>query len=211
MSVLKGVITYTKYQVEGVMPDDHHQKFMARIRTREFRALTPEDADDISVGWVPIERPYDEEISFRTEGVFFVSYLNLGLRIDRWKFPAALIKAKVTSAETAYRAKTGKERISKAEKKELRDMVERKLRRDGVPVTKVVDFTWNMDSREVRVFGASSSVLEHFYELFEKTFQPLKLVPSTPYTVGLTVGLPGSLVKALKIVEPCSLRSGGAS
>ncbi|WP_250507067.1 hypothetical protein, partial [Caballeronia sp. AAUFL_F1_KS45] len=83
--------------------------------------------------WVPIERPFDDEISFRSEGVFFGNYLNLGVRLDRWKFPAALVKARMAAAEREFRQKTGKERVSKAEKAELRETVDRKLRRDGVP------------------------------------------------------------------------------
>ncbi len=198
--VLKGSITFLKFKVEGELPDDVRQKYMARIRTRAFRPLTPEDEDDVSVGWVPIERPFDDEVVFRTDGVFFGEYLNLGLRLDRWKFPAPLVKARMAAAERAWKQKTGKERISKAEKTELRDLVMRKLRREGVPVTTGFDFSWNMTTGELRFFGRSKNVVEHFYELFEKTFS-LRLIPSAPYTIGLSV-LSKDLHKALATVEP---------
>jgi hypothetical protein len=187
MGALKGSITYSKFRVEGVLPDDLHARYMARIRTRTFKQLTPEDQDDVSVGWVPIERPFDDEISFRSDGVFFGSYLNLGLRMDRWKFPTSLVKSKMAAAERAFKAKTGKERISRAEKAELRDAVERKLRRDGVPVTKTIDLSWNTETRELRLFGRSKVIAEHFHELFEKTFS-MRLVVASPYTTGIAVG-----------------------
>lgn len=210
MGVLKGAITYAKFQVKGELPDELHQKFMARIRTRTFKLLTPEDEDDVAVGWVPIERPYDDEISFRTDGVFFGSYLNLAMRLDRWKFPATLVKARMAAAERQWKQKTGKERMSKAEKTELKDLVERKLRRDGVPVTKTVDFTWNMNTGELRFFGRSKVILEHFLELFEKTFA-VKLTPSAPYTIAMSLGLPKGLEAALASVQPSVLHARGAA
>lgn len=210
MGVLKGAITYAKFQVQGELPDEMHQKFMARIRTRTFKTLAPEDEDDVAVGWVPIERPYDDEISFRSDGVFFGSYLNLAMRLDRWKFPTTLVKAKMAAAERAWKQKTGKERMSKTEKTELRDLVERKLRRDGVPVTKVVDFTWNTQTGELRFFGRSKVILEHFFELFEKTFA-VKLVPAAPYTVGMSLGLGRTLESALATVQPSVLHARGAA
>lgn len=207
MGVLKGAISYAKFQVKGELPDELHQKFMARIRTRTFKPLAPEDADDLSVGWVPVERPFDDEISFRTDGVFFGSYLNLAMRLDQWKFPSTLVKSKMAAAERAYMQKTGKERISKGEKAELKELVLRKLRRDGIPVTKTVDFTWNTVSGELRFFGKSKVILEHFFELFEKTFA-VKLTPATAYTIGMALGLPKKLEDALATVEPAVLHAG---
>jgi hypothetical protein len=204
VGALKGSIGYAKYYVRGVLPEDAHARFLARVRARGFKPLTPEDEDDASVGWVPIERPLDDEISFRSEAVFFGSWLNLALRIDRWKFPANLVKAKMAAAERAYKQKNAKERISRAEKAELRDAVERKLRRDGEPTTKTCDVSWNLSTRELRLFGRSKLVVEHFHELFEKTFQ-LRLLPAGPYVTGIAVELPKGLERALAEVEPTAL------
>lgn len=208
MGALKGAITYSKFYVRGEVADDAHAKYLSRIRTRMFKALSPEDDSDVAVGWVPIERPFDDEIFFKSEGVFFGSYVNLGLRFDRWKFPTTLVKAKMAAAERAYKQKTGKERISRAEKAELRDLVERRLRREGVPVTKVVDLSWNMASGELRFFGRSKVIAEHFFELFEKTFA-LKLVSAGPYTTALSFDLPKNLAAALEKTEPTPLHLHG--
>jgi class 3 adenylate cyclase len=207
---MKGAVTYTKFQVKGEMPESLHQVFMARLRTRAFRALAPEDEDTLSAGWVPIERPYDEEIVFRNDGVFFGNYLNLAMRLDAWKFPSALVKAKMVAAERQWKQKTGRERLSRAEKVELRDVVVRKLRRDGVPVTKIADFSWDTESGAVRFFGRSKTLLEHFHELFEKTFGA-RLVPASPYTIGMLLGLPEEHERALAVVEPSILHERGAA
>lgn len=215
MGVMKGTITYVKFYVKGELPSEKfHETVGNRIRTRKFQKLSPEDDGDVSVGWVPIETPYDEEISFRQDGMFFGAYLNLGLRIDRWRFPAALVKAKTLAAERAYKSKVGKEKLSKSERAEIRDLTIRKLRREGVPVTAITDMTWNLDTGELRFFGKGKSTLENFHELFERTFG-LKLIPATPYTTGCELDskrvekqtgeppeAPSELVRRLQQIEP---------
>lgn len=205
MGVLKGNITFQKLYVRGALPADLHQVFLARIRARGFKQLTPEDEDDVAVGWVPIERPFDEEISFRSEGVFFGSYVNLAMRIDRWKFPAALVKARMAQAERAYRQKTNKERISKVEKAELREAVERKLRRDGVPTTSTSELSWSLETGELRFFSKSRVHFEYLIELFEKTFG-LRLLPNGAFVAAVATG---SLLSELDEVEPALLHLGG--
>lgn len=190
MGLMKGSITYSKHYVRGALPADLHQKFMQRIRARGFKPLSPEDDDDAAVGWVPVERPFDDEVSFRAESVFFGNYLNLGLRVDRWRFPTAIVKSRMAAAERAYRTKTNKERISRAEKAELREAVERKLRRDGLPTTATLDACFNLDTMELRLFGRSAMLTEHFFALFEKTFQ-LRLLPAGAYVTGTALGVEG--------------------
>ncbi len=204
MGALKGAITYTKFYVRGELPEDLHGRYLARIRTRAFKPLAPDDEDDLSVGWMPIERPFDEDVAFRADAVFFGSYLNLALRIDRWKFPTSLVKTRMAAAERTYKQKTGKERLSKGEKAELRELVERKLRREGVPVSKAADLSWNVASGELRFFGRTKVLVEHLHELFEKTFA-VRLVPAGPYTTAIEEPLPHGLEAALEHVEPATL------
>ncbi len=200
MGVLKGSIGYAKFYVRGSLPEDLHARFLARVRARAFKPLAPEDEGEAAIGWMPIERPFDEEVSFRAESVFFGHYLNLAMRVDRWKFPTALVKQKMAAAEKAHKAKTGKERISRAEKAELRDLVERRLRRDGVPSTKVVDLTWNTATQQLRFFSRSPVLTEFLYELFEKTFG-MRILPAGPYTTGAALELPKAQLAALSSVD----------
>ena len=204
VGVLKGAIGYAKFYVRGALPDDHHARYLARIRARGFKPLAPEDEGSAAVGWMPIERPFDDEVSFRAESVFYGGYVNLAMRIDRWKFPSSLIKSKMAAAERAHKAKTGKERISRAEKAELRDLVERRLRREGVPVTKVVDLTWNVSTQQLRFFNRSKLMTEHLYEVFEKTFS-MKLVPAGPYITALELDLPKTHAAVLGQIDEVPL------
>ncbi len=206
MGALKGSITYTKFLVRGDVPDDLHQKFLARIRTRAFKPLTPEDNDDVSVGWMPIERPFDEDPSFRADGTFFGGYLALALRLDRWKFPSSLVKTKMAAAEKAFLEKHQKERLSRADKAEIRDAVERRLRREGEPTSKAIELAWNLNDGELRVFGRSQLLVEHLIELFEKTFG-VELVAAGPWILAMEQKLGKEADKLLASIEPCSFHT----
>ena len=203
MGLMKGPITYRKFYVRGALAESPHKKYLERIRARGFKPLTPED-DAAAVGWVPVERPYDDEVSFRAESVFFGGYLALAIRIDRWKFPTSVVKSKMAAAERAYKQKTGKERISRAEKAELREAIDRKLRREGLPTSSTADVSFNLSTMELRLFGRGGLVAEHFHELFEKTFQ-LRLLPAGAFVTGTALG-----VADLATLEPTMFHHGGA-
>lgn len=191
MGALKGSITYVRFFVNEPLADADRQKAMARIRTRAFKPLEPEDEDEVSVGWVPTEAPFDEEPSFGVHNVFpgDDKYLIISLRMDRWQFPVTLIRSKLAVAEKAYLEKKKRDRISRAERAELRDVVIRRLRREGVPVTKVADAVWNIETGELRLFNRGRTITEYFVELFEKTFGK-DLSCDSPFMTFKNLGMP---------------------
>ena len=127
--------------------------FVERIRLRAFRPLTVEEDADQRAGWCSIENPLDCELDHGK--IFFNSYLNLGLRTDRWQVPSALFKAHFAEAEREHLAKRGREKLGRREKEELRAIVSRKLRAKLMPVMKVVDLSWNLEAGVVRFWNQS--------------------------------------------------------
>jgi hypothetical protein len=206
MGALKGSISFTRFHVRGDLPEAFQRKYLASIRTRGFKALTPESEDDVSCGWMPIERPYDVEVRYDAESFFFNDYVNLAMRLDRWKFPTAVVKAKMAQAERAYREKHGRERLSKEEKAQLREAVERRLRREGLPTTKIVDVSWNVRTGTLRFWAGSTTLKEHLHELFEKTFG-LKIDEASPYTIAVELPLTKGELRDLDTVDPTPLRA----
>jgi hypothetical protein len=205
MGALKGSITFTRFYVQSELTDADRKRIMDRIRTRAFKMLTAEDEEDVSVGWVPVEDPFNDVPSFSVASVYpDADHLVLSMRIDRWKFPPSLIKSKLQAAEREYLEKHGKTRISRAERAELRDMVDRRLRREGIPVTKVIDFVWSIPRGEVRVFTRSSSYLEYFAELFEKTMGKVSVTIDSPYLAAIeqSVGLTPAEKEAIATISP---------
>src|SRR5262245_9940961 len=123
---------------------------MKSIRLRAMKPLDPDEEAPERSGWCVIGEPF--EVSFGYDAVFYNEYVNLGFRTDRWAIPGPMLRAKLREAETAYLARKGRERMSRAEKAEMKEMVSRKLRKQVSPSMRVVDFSWSLQEGVVRFF-----------------------------------------------------------
>jgi hypothetical protein len=188
MPALKGSLTYARFFVTGELPKDFRERFMRAIRLRAMKPLEVDDDVSERSGWCAIGEPFDVELHY--DGVFYNSYLNLGFRTDRWVIPGPLLRARLREAESAYLLKRGKERLSRAEKIELKEVVSRKLRKQFVPVTRAVDVTWSLEDGVVRFFSQSVRPSADMTALFQKTFG-LELLPEAPYTLADRLGFDG--------------------
>jgi hypothetical protein len=172
--------------VDGELPDDFRQKFVKMIRGRTMKPLDPDEEALERSGWCAIGDPFGLDLGY--EDVFYNEFINLGYRTDRWKLPGALLRTKIKEAETAYLTKKGRERLSRTEKKELKELVSRKLRKQIPPAMKVIDLSWSLDQGLVRFFSHSDKPIGLMCELFHRTFA-LKLIPEAPYTLAARLGL----------------------
>ncbi|MET0388779.1 MAG: hypothetical protein ABW321_22595 [Polyangiales bacterium] len=202
MPALKGSLTYSRFFVNGELPKDFRERFMRAIRLRAMKPLEPDDDAAERSGWCAIGEPFDVELGY--EGVFYNSYLNLGFRTDRWVIPGPLLRARLREAEQAYLLKRGRERLSKREKVELKEVVSRKLRKQFVPVTRAVDFSWCIEDGVVRFFSQSQRAASDMTALFQKTFN-LELAPEAPYTLAARIGLDKSEEKTWEHLEVTQL------
>lgn len=204
MGALKGSISFAKFYVRGDLPEGCRDSFVERIGLRAFRALTAEEDAEQRDGWCSIENPLDCELDHGK--VFFNAYLNLGYRADRWVIPAPLFKAHFAEAERASLAKSGREKLGKREKEELKVTLSRKLRRQLIPAMKVIDLSWNLDTGVVRFWNQSARVHEALSELFAETFQ-LELVPESPYTAAAEIGLSAAHARAFEDLRPTAFNA----
>jgi recombination associated protein RdgC len=186
MPALKGSLTYARFFVEGEPPKDFRERFMRAIRLRAMQPLEADDDVSERSGWCAIGEPFDVDLHY--EGVFYNNFINLGFRTDRWVIPGSLLRIRVREAENAYLLKRGRERLSRSEKTEIKELVARKLRKQFVPSTRAVDLSWSLEDGVVRFFSQSARPTAGMLELFTKTFG-LKLVPEAPYTLASRLGL----------------------
>lgn len=202
MGALRGSIGYSRFYVRGELPEGFADRFVEALRLRAFRPLVPSDEDEQRAGWCSIHHPFDFELEHGK--VFANEYLNLGLRIDRWRIPGALLKAHLAEAEALRLDETGQEKLSKSQKEDVKAMVVRRLREQLMPSMRVIDFSWNLSQGVVRFFSHSSAVHDVLVELFEKTFS-LTLVADGAYVRAEQRGLPAQALDAIAALEPTAL------
>jgi len=199
LGALKGSISFAKFYVRGDLPEGFRDTFVERIQVRAFRPLGPEEEDDQRDGWCSIENPLDCALDHAK--IYFNSYLNIGLRTDRWQIPGPLFKAHFAEAERAHLLKKGREKLGRREKEELTVTVSRMLRRQLIPVMKVVDLSWNLETGVVRFWNHAPRGHEALAELFADTFA-LELVPQSPYTAAAELGLSAQQARAFEDLKP---------
>lgn len=199
MGVLSGSIAYTKYYVEGALPADFRDHFVERARHFVFVPLRADEEEEERTGWCSVEHPFDLELD--EYKLYFNEYLNLGMRTDKWRLPGPVVKAHMTEAERKYLEENKKAKLSKAEKEDLKLIVEGRLKEKLLPAMRVVDMSWNLNRGELRFWTQSAKVCEHFEALFEETFG-MRLVLEAAYTAALERELDEGLKGRLESIEP---------
>jgi recombination associated protein RdgC len=198
MPALTGTLSYSRFYVDGELPDEFRERFMRAIRYRVIEPLGPDDDALERAGWSVMGEPFDLEL--RYDNVFYNDYLNLGFRCDKWAFPGPLLKTRVREAEALYKEKKGRERLGKRERAEIKEMVLKKLKKQFVPTVRVFDMSWSLNEGIVRFFSQSAKPCAQMQELFTKTFH-LKLIPETPYTLAERGGLSPDQIAAWDALE----------
>jgi len=202
MPALKGSLTYARFFVTGELPKDFRERFMRAIRLRAMKPLEVDDDASERSGWCAIGDAFDVDLHY--DGVFYNSYLNLGFRTDRWVIPGPLLKQRLREAESAYLLKRGRERLTRTEKTELKEVVSRKLRKQFVPVTRSVDLSWCLETGVVRFFSQAARPSAEMSALFQKTFA-LELLPEAPYTLADRLGFDGHELSTWDSLEATQL------
>jgi recombination associated protein RdgC len=179
LGALSGSMSATRFHVQGELPKDVRRSYLERIRLRKFEPLRPEEEAEERAGWCTLAAPFDLELT--TPKLFQGPYITLGLRLDRYRFPPAVLNAELGQASHALREKNGQERLSRAQKAELKVRVLQRLRRKYLPSLRAADVVWNLEREELYFWSGSAALKQHLDALFELSFG-LELVPSSPWT-----------------------------
>lgn len=168
MGAFTGPITFTTYYTTTELPKGHRQAFLDGLRRQAFIPINHDLDQDESLGWVIADNPLSAD--FQVNDIYWGSYLIATLRHDVIKLPPTSVKLQLRKAIGEHLAKTGKEKLSKSETEELREILVRGLKRKALPSTKTFDMVWNLDTGVVWFWCASKKVNEAFTDLFQETF-----------------------------------------
>jgi recombination associated protein RdgC len=169
MGILKGVLTYQRFFLEGDIPQNAARIFEEAVESRRFMPLTDEGETMMASGWVPTHAPLADDLQIMHHDFIFDDRLVITYREDELRFPKDYIRARLAERAQAFEEETG-EKPTKAMLEAFEAGIRGELRRRLLPGTRLVDVVWDMASQEVRIFTRSKGPLERLQVLFERTF-----------------------------------------
>ncbi|MGB0645887.1 MAG: recombination-associated protein RdgC [Bradymonadia bacterium] len=178
MGAFSGNMSFTQFYIDEPLAEDWKVKYQQAIHHYRLKPLSAESEAERAIGWCNAQYPLETEID--TPDYLYTNYMVLGMRVDTWQVPAAMVKLH-TDAEVRHLMKSqNKERINRYEVAEIKERIRLQMKKKTMPTTKAVDVIWHLDDGVVRFFSTSQKAVNEFVDLFEETFQ-LKLNPHGPY------------------------------
>ena len=186
MGLLSSAVSITRYRVEGKL-EGPVLETMAKCLKKNVIPEVDDDISDKTVGWTSFDKPFNPNF----EGSSFVigTYFVFSLRIDKKIVPSSVIK-KHCDMEAARRlAETGRQYLSRDEKRMIKEHVISALTLRIPATPNVYDLIWNYEESTLWFFSTLKSANEELETLFFKSFQ-LPLIRLFPYTAAdLVMGL----------------------
>lgn len=202
MGALAGTLTMSCYYVQGEIPKDFKTAFIEGLKKHRFQDINLDLEHEEALGWVTVSDPFNTE--FELNDVLWGSYLMATLRHDTIRLPATAFKFHLKKAVLEHCKKTGKEKLSKAEVEEVRDRLEKQLKKKVLPNIKTYDVVWNMDRGVVWLWSTNKKVNEQFVELFQETFGVMPH-EKNPYSQLEALGLDEGQLDRLLDLEPAAM------
>jgi len=179
MGLLKGPLTFSRFTVAGRLPSDFMDMVQRQIRRHAFQDLAADTQEKI-LGWTGIANVLDTE--FRHASYVWGDYLLFTLRIDRRSVPPSLLKLRAFEAERQHLKDTGRKKIDKTTREQIRETLRQDLLRGLPPTPSFFEVCWSVSSGRLLFTSLTEKVMQDFQDLFKSTFDltPLPFAPWHP-------------------------------
>lgn len=172
MKILKGALTYCRFKPTikdsgAAAPTILPSEILERLAANPFQPFPDGWRDEgVRVGWCEAGEPFEPP----TTDAVVDSLLAIGMRVDKFAIPAAMVKREV-KAEAKRQCALGRDRLSAKELKELKKIITSNLRQKLGPVASDYELVWSFGGDgTVRLFTKSETQAAQLYELFYATF-----------------------------------------
>ena len=178
MSLSSNTVSITQYNVQG--------QYNSRVIDTIADGLTKNTISDIdqqvldkAVGWTSFDKPFQPDFS----GSAFVygNYFIFSLRIDKKNIPAKVLKKHYTIEAARRMGESGRDYLSKTEKKMIKDHVLNALSLRIPATPNIYDVVWNYEESSLWFFSNLKAANEELETLFSKSFR-LSIIRIFPYT-----------------------------
>jgi hypothetical protein len=167
MGLLKGSFTFSRFHVEGQLPQAFLNFINSRIKANSFTDKF-KSMEEKRLGWVSLTDVLDTD--FKNADYALGDYLIFSLRIDRKIISPKLMKIKLLEEERRFLAQSGGDRINKSMSTAIKDKVKLELlaKQDAIP--SFYDVCWAVSKNEIYFSSLTDKVADDFIDLFKKTF-----------------------------------------
>jgi DNA recombination-dependent growth factor C len=186
MRLLSSSVSITRYKVKGEIQGPLVKTVMEGLNKNSIIEIDNESMEK-TAGWTSFDNPYlpDFEASSCVIGAYFV----FSLRIDKKSIPSKVIKKYYTLEAAKKLAESGREYLSRNEKKDIKEHVTNVLILRIPATPNIYDIIWNYEESSLWFFSNQKAANEELETLFSKSFR-LSLIRLFPYTMAeLAAGL----------------------
>jgi DNA recombination-dependent growth factor C len=186
MGILSASVSVTRYQVQGKIKAPVTENITNGLKDNTIAEIDNQISEK-SVGWTSFDKPFQP--NFEGSSFVYGSYFVFSLRIDKKNITPKVLKKQYTIEAAKRMAESGRDYLSKAEKKLVKDHVISGLCLRIPATPNVYDLVWNHEDSSVWFFTNLKAANEELETLFSKSFG-LSLIRMFPYTAAeLSSGL----------------------
>ena len=179
MGIFSLSVSITQYHIEGKLQEPILETVANGLKKQAVEEIDNESSDK-AIGWACFDDPFSTD--FNQSPFLIGTHLVFSMRIDKKSIPAKVVQ-KHYSLEMKKRLKnSGREFLSKTEKKEIKDHVLHVLNLRIPATPNIYDLIWNYESNSLWFLSNLKGANEELETLFTRSFK-LKLIRLFPYTM----------------------------
>lgn len=178
MSLLSNALSITRYRVNGRLDDPITDAVYLGLKKNMLPDIDDVDAAH-TAGWTSFQDPFTP--SFEGASFVYANYFVFSLRIDKKTIPSKLVQKHMAIEVAKKRQASGREFLSKNEKKMIKENVISLLGLRIPAIPNVYNVLWNYEASVVWFFTHLKGPNEDLETLFKTSFG-LVLTRIFPYT-----------------------------
>ncbi|MBW2443634.1 MAG: recombination-associated protein RdgC [Deltaproteobacteria bacterium] len=199
MSLASSSVSITRYNVQGQYKSRVIDTIADGLKRHAIADIDQQVADK-AVGWTSFDKPFQPD--FGGSAFVYGNYFVFSLRIDKKNIAAKVLKKHYTIEAARRMAESGRDFLSKAEKKMIKDHVLNSLSLRIPATPNIYDVVWNYEAASLWFFSNLKAANEELETLFAKSFG-LSIIRIFPYTAAdLASNLTASQRDDLQKISP---------
>jgi recombination associated protein RdgC len=180
MGILSSSVSITQYYVDGHIAEPIIETVAKGLKKFSVEEIDNESSDK-AIGWACFNNPFSTDFD---ENPFLIgTHFVFSMRIDKKSIPAKIVQKHYTLEMKKRLESSGREFLSKTEKKEIKDHVLNVLNLRIPATPNIYDLVWNYEAERLWFFSNLKGANEELETLFTRSFK-LKLIRLFPYSMG---------------------------